>query len=215
MPVPDWANAHYVRLYASLRQDHPSVYWADELLAWYARLLFAADRLWPQPADVPAAIPIAVYERLVLDGCIEHVPDGQYRIHGMTALRLAESTRGVAGGKARAATAYREGTGRWASNATSNGHQQPPEPLRVGRPATPSNFTPAPDQRHATSTEPAQGNGTSTAGDQRTSDKPIQDNATTTNGGGVNPEDSPRAREDARSGESFRDKVRRYGGPEL
>lgn len=113
MPDGEWMDTPYVRVFYSLRRDHPEVWKSDARLAWYLRLLVKANQSYPDPADLPRAIPDEVLLALVGSGAIDATGDGAYLIHGLDRLRASDTRRGVLGGLARARAAARDASGRY------------------------------------------------------------------------------------------------------
>ena len=114
--MPDYTDAPYVRVWATLRDDHPAVWRDNDLLAWWLRLLVGARLSYPASAPYPRELPDAVETKLVELGVIDP-REGGYRFHGLDALRLSEQPRGTAGGQARAREGVRDRMGRWLASA--------------------------------------------------------------------------------------------------
>lgn len=111
---PDWVDGLYARVYYSLQDDQPTVWWDDRMLAWFVRLLVAANQAHPHPAPLPRRLPDDVMLALVASGAIDATDDGMYRVHGLARMRTKLLGRGFAGGVARAGRATRDHAGRFA-----------------------------------------------------------------------------------------------------
>src|SRR6185312_15968743 len=53
----DWTEAAYVRVFVTFPADYPAVWRDNDLLAWWLRLLFMADRVHPAAAPWPRSLP--------------------------------------------------------------------------------------------------------------------------------------------------------------
>ena len=118
MAGPDYLDAAYVRLWATLADDRPDVWYDDARLAGYVRLLMAARMAFPASAEYPAGVTDEVRAMLTDEGVVEPVGSRRYRFHGLASLVEAETTnRGRAGGQARAQRGRRDAFGRYRRDA--------------------------------------------------------------------------------------------------
>lgn len=82
-------RAPYSRVYWSIRDDEKfdSIRGDDHHLATWLRLLITADMAYPASADLPAKARRASVKALVDAGLVDLMPDGMYRVRGLTAER--------------------------------------------------------------------------------------------------------------------------------
>jgi hypothetical protein len=87
---------YFSRVYHSIRDDTrlAAVYTDDAALATWLRLLIAADRAWPAPADIPRSVRRPALRKLVDAGVVELLPGDLYRFHGLDAEREMRSQSG-------------------------------------------------------------------------------------------------------------------------
>jgi hypothetical protein len=117
LPDRDWAEADYVRVYQTVRDDpkFKTIYHDDRAFAAYVRLLMDADPVYPRRASIPAHL--SSYARRVLTAAgVLQVEGPTYTLSG-----LAKEREG------RKARYGKDGTGRPRYQSDST-----PTPLREG-----------------------------------------------------------------------------------
>jgi hypothetical protein len=106
--------APFARVYTTLARDHPRV-WRDlALLGAYVRALTEAEGMYPAPFEVPRIVTDEQVAALVDDGVLDPVAEDQYAFHGLDRERSGRTSRGRAGGLARARAGHRSVAGRFA-----------------------------------------------------------------------------------------------------
>jgi hypothetical protein len=125
-----WNGTPFVRVYATLKDDHPAVWFDDApgALGWFVRLLEGAEPRWPASAPMPVDLPLEVLELLVAEGLVETGAGGRtYRIPSLDAERGDRLEGRAVGGKRRAEQAERDELGRMlpATDETPATNQQP------------------------------------------------------------------------------------------
>jgi hypothetical protein len=127
----------YIQVYWRLSEEYPQVWDDDKALAWFVRLLKAADGMWPSAADVPVGVPSRTW-RLLTDGDDPLViRDGRrFRIRGMDKRRNARSSAASNAARMRWSNAGRIAMGNAEtmphSTAQHSTAQIPPTPARRG-----------------------------------------------------------------------------------
>lgn len=93
----------YVRVYAAILTDEKfaDVIFDDQALAWWLRLLIAADTAFPTPVMLPRAVPDEVVRKLADRQIIDLLPNDLFTVHGLAAERELRAKRGRAGADAR------------------------------------------------------------------------------------------------------------------
>jgi hypothetical protein len=92
----------YSRVYwRAIDDDRFADVWPDDhALAWWLRLLIAADQSWPASAMLPAGVHRGGLKKLTDAGLVV-VTKGRFRIHGLDSERSKRSRQGKAGAEAR------------------------------------------------------------------------------------------------------------------
>lgn len=111
----------YLEVYWRLAEEYPEVWDDDRALAWYLRLLKAAEASWPTAADTPAGIPSRTWALLVSVELV--LPDAggrRYRIRGLDKKRNARSTAASQAARSRWRNATRTATGNAGRTAIGN-----------------------------------------------------------------------------------------------
>lgn len=153
--MPDWTEDRYVRVFVTLAETHPEVWDDDRALAWWLRLLVAADAAWPGLAEYPRRLPVEVEGRLVEAGIIRPQGDSRYTVAGLTKLRQAGLALSVRGGRARA-RGPRDAMGRLLpSRVEPSGLVQPAGPTNGAAPR-PAGDQPAGDAAASRPSSPVQ-----------------------------------------------------------
>lgn len=88
----DWADADYVRVYQSIRDDPKlaSVYADDRLLSAWLRLLMDADLTFPRPASLPVWLSRYARERLTTLGVLV-ISGHSYTLSGLSKERRSRA----------------------------------------------------------------------------------------------------------------------------
>jgi hypothetical protein len=92
----------YSRVYWEIVDDEKftTVFDDDHALAWWLRLLIAADQAFPTSAVLPAGVHRAALRKLV-DTRLVDVAGSRYRIHGLDSERARRARQGTVGAAAR------------------------------------------------------------------------------------------------------------------
>ena len=141
----------YSRVYWNAVDDPKfATVWSDDhALAWWLRLLLAADQSWPASAALPFGVHRAGLKKLT-DAKLVDVTGIRYRIHGLDAERERRSQQGKAGAAAR-----------WTEAPPPPLHDSertPPAPLNGmhKEPGRNANGVPKEPDRNASQDEPSQ-----------------------------------------------------------
>lgn len=121
MTVPAWSASPYVRIYATLARDYPSVWRDSEALGDYVRLLSAADASFPAPPALPRWLPDDRLTTLVQVGLVRRIGDDYYEIAGLAKERASRATGRQIGGLARVEGAERDASGRFLPAGSDRG----------------------------------------------------------------------------------------------
>jgi hypothetical protein len=112
----------YLEVYWRLADEYPEVWDDDHALAWYVRLLRAAEAAWPTAPDTPAGIPPKTWSLLVSVELIEPTRHGRrYRVRGLDKKRNARSTAASIAARSR----WRNETGNASGTPDGNAEVMP------------------------------------------------------------------------------------------
>lgn len=125
----------YLEVYWRLAEEYPEVWDDDRALAWYLRLLKAAEAAWPTAADTPAGIHPRTWDLLTAGSDAVVVPEAggrRYRIRGLDKKRDARSTAASKAARSRWRNAARTANGIADGNAETMPQKQSKSRAEIG-----------------------------------------------------------------------------------